>query len=192
MNYPSAPTSFDSSGSFGGGNPLVAATSSFSSVPGGIAHTVTADMMSPGVVQPSMSTTSTSSSRKRRFDSISTVQTSLPFLCPPGHNAFSASSPSGIRSNCMEFEEIGHMLAFSESDDEGDQELLRLNQQQEQILQQQHQQQLHRHHSQVHLQPQGIARRINKSPNGGFVSISSMPALGYRSYQPDVIKSIFR
>jgi hypothetical protein len=75
------------------------------------------------------------------------------------------------------------MLAFSESDEEGEQEL-RLLQQQHEIALKQHQSrnQTNTNLSNYYIQPR------SSHP----VPLNSMPALGYRSYQPDAVRSIFR
>ncbi len=146
----------------------------------GIVHSVTAEVNSP----PSIAEYSTS--RKRAFETI-TSSSPEPSSSIRGTTAaaslrWSSSSQQAPQQQVAQ-RELVHMLAFSESDDEGEQELMLLQQQHE-IALKQHQS---RHQTNTNLSNYYIQPRSSQP-----VSLNSMPALGYRSYQPDVVRSIFR
>jgi hypothetical protein len=187
MNVADSPIMNPNRGEWSGFSDAAPTTSSQTYSPilsDGIVHSVTADVNSP----PSIAEHRTS--RKRGFD---TITLSSPELENSTWRP-SSSTEATLRWSIQQQQqhvaprEIVHMLAFSESeDDDGDQEL-RLLQQQHDIAVKQHQQyrSLHSTKGSSHsclIQP----RSTNQS-----VPLNSMPSLGYKTYQPDVVRSIFR
>jgi hypothetical protein len=184
-------------------------TSSSMTTTAAITHTITTDSLSP----PRQGHVSISSQqpRKRSFDSISTHQ---PMPVMHGSNSLiqSASSPSRLSQANGPFQEIadiGHMLAFSEDDDDDDDTDILL-------MQQRCQQQQMNHGSfafaptarplQAQLNPPFMSPRATmnypprlvvrppqhqRAPYDG-IALSTIPAIGYRTYQPDVLNDIFR
>ena len=145
----------------------------------GIAHSVTTETASPCIAEQSTASGQTCYSRKRAFDTItSNAESPLSLKLP----VVAEVPPSSRIERSHASTEIVHTLAFSESDDDGDQELFMLQQQQECLMKQQQVPRKAQTASFVNLQP-----RTNQP-----CPLSSMPALGYRSYQPDVLRSIFR
>ncbi len=150
----------------------------------GIVHSVTADVNSP----PSVADYRTS--RKRGFDTITTSSAERANRTWRSDSSAEATLQWSAQQHVAP-REIVHMLAFSESgdddDEDGDQDL-RLLQQQHEIAVQQHQQyrSLHSTKGSSHsflIQPRSTNRTV---------PLNSLPHLGYNTYQPDVVRSIFR
>jgi len=168
---------FEFNGNFGSNRPTVSDSPLMSN---GIAHSVTTETASPCIAEQSTASGQTCYSRKRAFDTITSNAESSPLsLNLP---VVAAVPPPSRIERSHASAEIVHTLAFSESDDDGDQELFILQQQQEFLMKQQQVPRKAQTASFVNLQP----RTNQPGP------LSSMPALGYRSYQPDVLRSIFR
>jgi hypothetical protein len=153
----------------------------------GIVHSVTADVNSP----PSIAEYRTS--RKRGFDTITLSSPELENSTWRPSSSTEATLRWSIQQQQQQQQhvaqrEIVHMLAFSESEDEdGDQEL-RLLQQQHDIAIKQHQQYRSLHSTKGSSHPCLIQPRSTIQS----VPLNSMPSLGYKTYQPDVVRSIFR
>lgn len=173
-----------------------------------IAHAVTMDNLSPVRRESSVSVTNEIASlqkKKRAFESISTNQQEKEHF---------VSSPKGFQIAESPFQHIGEIqpnLAFSEEEDDDDFEgiVLMQHRSQQQKPEDQgynlnsspfgHEKQRHlnnaciKPHPAAHDQSSAVTRPLNyvSNPYNG-VALSRIPAIGYRSYQPDVLKDIFR
>lgn len=153
----------------------------------GIVHSVTADVNSP----PSIADYRTS--RKRGFDTITSSSEEWTNRTWRSDSSAEATLQwSAQQQQHVAPREIVHMLAFSESgdddeDEDGDQDL-RLLRQQHEIAVQQHQQ----YRSLNSTKGSSHSFLIQPRSTNRTAPLNSLPHLGYNTYQPDVVRSIFR